>query len=108
MAESMLRMDSSALDLGVTALAGLALGTFFFGGLRLTVHWLESSQRPLLLALASFVLRLVVATAGFVVVGSGRWERYAAALLGFFVIRLVLLRLWGPTRYRTAPGKEQV
>lgn len=108
MAESMLRMHSSALDLGVTALAGLALGLFFFGGLRLTVHWLESSQRPLVLALASFVLRLVVATAGFVVVGSGRWERYAAALVGFVVIRLVLLRIWGPTRRPAPSGKEQV
>lgn len=101
-------MQSSALQLCVAALAGVALGAFFFGGLRLTVHWLESTQRPLALALASFVLRLVVATAGFVVVGSGRWERYAAALLGFVAIRMVLLRIWGPTRRPAPPGKEQV
>ena len=108
MAESMLRMQSSVLQLWVAALAGLALGLFFFGGLRLTVYWIESSQRPLALALGSFVLRLVVATAGFVVVGSGRWERYAAALVGFVVIRLVLLRIWGPTPRPAPPGKEQV
>jgi len=104
----MLRMQSSALQLCVAALAGVALGLFFFGGLRLTVHWLGSSQRPLVLALGSFVLRLVVATAGFVVVGSGRWERYAAALIGFVAIRIVLLRIWGPTRRPAPPGKEQV
>jgi len=101
-------MQSSALQLCVAALAGIALGLFFFGGLRLTVHWLESSPRPLVLALASFVLRLVVATAGFFVVGSGRWERYAAALAGFVAIRIVLLRLWGPTPRPAPPGKEQV
>jgi len=100
-------MESSSLQMAVAVLTGVALGLFFFGGLRLTVNWLKTTERPLLVAMTSFVVRLAIATAGFVFVGSGRWERYAAALIGFFLMRIVLLRFWGPTRYQPPPAKEE-
>ncbi|MBE0550388.1 MAG: hypothetical protein IH627_22555, partial [Rubrivivax sp.] len=62
--------------------AGLILGFFFFGGLRLTLSWLTRARQPLFLALVSMVARTVVTVAAFVWVGGQMWQRYAAAIAG--------------------------
>ncbi len=80
------------LALALAGLAGLALGTFFFGGLWWTVQKAISSQRPALLFLGSLLLRLGIALAGFYFVGHADWQRLLACLLGFVVARLVVLR----------------
>jgi len=81
----------------VAFLAGAALAALFFGGLRFTIQRLPTARRPMLLAGGSVLIRTVVVVAGFVWVGDGEWQRYVAALLGFLLVRLVLVRLWGPT-----------
>jgi F1F0 ATPase subunit 2 len=59
------------LPVALALLAGVALGLFYFGGLWLTVQRVTTSQRPELLALGSFVLRMAVTLAGFLL-GHGR------------------------------------
>ena len=74
---------------------GLALGTFYFAALWRTVQRLPDARHPLRLMIGSFVFRLAVILIGFNLVMAGHWERMAAALAGFILIRLVLTRYWG-------------
>jgi F1F0 ATPase subunit 2 len=85
--------------LAIAFAVGLVIGLFFFGGLRFTVSWLTSMRSSVAiatLAVVSVVGRTGVAVAGFIWVGAGEWQRYLAALVGFLVMRVALVRLWGP------------
>lgn len=73
--------------------AGLFLGTFFFGGLWFTVRKGVASKNPALLFLGSFVLRMSVTLAGFYFAGGGNLVRFATCLAGFLVARLVVTQL---------------
>lgn len=76
--------------------AGLFLGAFYFIALWHTVQRMTTAHSPARLMLISFVLRMVVVVAGFyLVMGAGRWERLAAAMLGFIVMRKILTYLLG-------------
>jgi F1F0 ATPase subunit 2 len=78
-------------------IAGLALGAFYFITLWQTVQRLPSAKSPARLMLTSFVLRMAVIMAGFyLVMGEGHWERLAAAMLGFIIIRKILTYRLGP------------
>jgi len=83
------------IPLSLSLLAGVALGTLFFGGLWLTVRATARSRRPVLLVLVSFWVRLAVVVAVFVLLARGHWQWAVAALLGFILARLVLVRLLG-------------
>lgn len=77
-------------------LAGLLLGLLYFGGLWLTVQRLPAARHPGVLTLASLIIRLGVTLAVFYLVMAGRWERLLVCLAGFFLVRFVLIRRWGP------------
>ncbi len=77
-------------------LAGFGLGGFYFGGLWLTVRRLPTARQPALLLMASFLGRMVVVVAGFLVVMQGQWQRAAIALAGFVLARLALIRVLSP------------
>lgn len=89
---------SDLLALAGAAAAGGVLGLFFFGGLWMTVKQLPGSRRPLLLAVGSFVGRLVLCALGFVLVAMGHWDRLLTCFLTFMAVRLVLQRRLGPGR----------
>ena len=77
--------------------AGLALGAFYFTALWRTVCQLPKTHSPARLMLVSFVVRMAVVMAGFyLVMGGEHWERLAAAMLGFIIMRKILT-------YRLAP-----
>jgi F1F0 ATPase subunit 2 len=76
--------------------AGIAVGIFYFGGLWLTVQRLPQTNHPGLLTLVSLIIRLGVALPVFYLVMAGRWERLLVCLVGFLLVRLVLVRRWGP------------
>jgi F1F0 ATPase subunit 2 len=95
MFESIFALSSSPLQLVLSLAGGLALGAFFFGGLHLTVRHLATSRHPVVLALSSLLCRMAVTCAGFLWIGGDRWERYVAALLGFLVTRIIMLRAIG-------------
>ena len=77
--------------------AGLALGAFYFIALWQTVQRLQSATSPARLMLFSFILRMTVVMAGFYfIMGTGHWERLAAAMLGFIIVRKFLTYRLGP------------
>ena len=78
--------------------AGLVLGGFYFIALWQTVRRLPATVSPARLMLGSLVLRMAVLSAGFYFVMGGHWERLAAAMLGFIVIRKILTYRLGPQK----------
>jgi len=84
---------SGALVLAGALLAGGVLGAAFFGGLWWTVRRGASSATPAWWFLGSFVLRTAVALAGFYAVGAGQPARMAMCLLGFLLVRSIVLRV---------------
>lgn len=73
-------------------LAGLGLGFFFFGGLLLTVRQAVRSSHPSLLLIGSFVIRTGVTLGGIYLVGGGRVEQILFCLVGFVIMRQVLVK----------------
>jgi F1F0 ATPase subunit 2 len=86
------------LSLLVAFLAGIGLGSFYFGALWLTVRRLPTARRPFLLTFFSFLVRLGVTMLGFYLAMGGHWERLLVCLLGFVGMRNVLTHIWGPDR----------
>ncbi len=74
----------------LAAVAGLALGTIFFGGLWWTVRRGVAARNPALWFGASLLLRFALAATGFYFVGGGRWERLVACLIGFMLARALV------------------
>lgn len=80
------------------------IGALFFGGLWLTIGRMTTAKAPALLVLGSFLLRTLLAAAGFVLLASGSWVRLLVGLGGFLLARLLLARRWGPT---AQPSRER-
>lgn len=83
---------------------GLTAGLLYFGGLWLTVQYLPRTRRPELVSLGSLALRLTLTLVAFYLVMGGRWERLLAALMGFLVMRTVLVRRLGPAQQPDKQG----
>jgi F1F0 ATPase subunit 2 len=77
-------------------LAGLLLGSIFFGGLWLTIRYTLSSAALGVWLIGSFVLRSTTVLVGFYVVFAGEWQRLLACLLGFVLARIIIHRLLRP------------
>jgi F1F0 ATPase subunit 2 len=87
---------SSPLELLVAAIAGGLLGGFYFTSLWITVRQLPVTQWPIRLMVGSLVGRLAIATLGFYLLMNGHWERAIAGVLGFVLVRNVLIHRWQP------------
>ena len=85
---------------------GLAFGAFYFGGLWLTVQRLPESRRPALLALGSLAGRLGATLLGVYLVTGGQWARIGVCLLGFLVMRTLLVQRWQPQVSPATRGGE--
>ena len=81
------------LILALALVAGLLLGTIFFGGLWWTVRKSVSSEHPALWFLGSMLLRMSLVLTGFYFVGRGDWQRLVVCLLGFIIARYIVMRL---------------
>ena len=79
----------------LSLMAGLALGLLYFGGLWHTVRKLPEMHKPFSAMLWSFAIRTSIVMIGFYFVMGGHWERLVAALLGFILVREVLVRRIG-------------
>jgi len=84
---------TDALIFGYSLIAGLLLGTFFFGGLWWTVCKGVKSERAALWFFSSMLLRTIVVMLGFYFLLGDSWQRMLAGLLGFFISRLIVTRL---------------
>lgn len=88
-------MTNDIFKLLLAGAAGLLLGTFFFGGLWLTVRNLAASRHPAFRIFVSSLLRMAMALAGFYWVSGGHWERLAVCLAGFILARQAVAWLTG-------------
>lgn len=99
-------MNESVGQMGAVV-AGVLLGTMFFGGLWWTVRQGVSAKRPALWFLGSLLLRTGIVLAGFYVVAGGHWERLLLCLLGFVIAHFIVTRLTGPpVGHHNFPVKE--
>ncbi len=89
-------MTSGIVEIIAAALAGIALGCFYFMGLWWTVKKLPSARRPALFNTVSFLLRLAVVLSGFYLILAGGWQVLAVSMLGFIAVRILLVRYLGP------------
>lgn len=85
-------MASSTPHLLLAFAAGMALGAFFSLHLWRTVQRMTEPAGHTVVAALGFLLRVAVVVAGFSLVMGGRWERLLSALLGFVLVREVMVR----------------
>jgi F1F0 ATPase subunit 2 len=81
--------------------AGAVLGAFYFGGLWWTVQRAGAAQRPLLLLVASWLVRATVLLLGMYFVMGGDWRRLIACVAGVLAARGVLVYFLRPARPST-------
>tara|TARA_R110001583_G_C5669213_1_gene410547 strand:- start:4346 stop:4657 length:312 start_codon:yes stop_codon:yes gene_type:complete len=79
--------------LGIALCVGMALGTFFFGGLWWTLRRAVSSPYAALWMFASMLVRTGIVCAGLLWVCGPDWQRWLAGVLGFLVARLIATRI---------------
>jgi len=82
---------TDALNLAWAALAGVALGAMFFGGLFWSVRKVLSTRHPAVWMFASLLSRMGFVLAGFYVVCQADWSRWAACVGGFVLARVVVM-----------------
>ncbi len=76
---------------------GSVLGAFYFMTLWQTVRRLSRSQNRMRLMLTGYVLRLTITLAAFYfIIQTGYWERLAAAMLGFVLMRVMITHYVAP------------
>ena len=84
---------SDGLSYVLSVIAGLALGTFYFGGLWWTVERIARVRNPGLLYMGSLLVRLMVVVGVFYFLTGGRWERLAFCVGGLLVARFAVMGL---------------
>ena len=84
---------NETFSLVMALLAGVLLGTIFFGGLWWTIQKGKDSKRPELLFLSSLLLRISITLAGFYFFGHGYWKRMMVCLIGFVIARFFVMWL---------------
>lgn len=73
-------------------IAGMGLGTFFYGGLWFTVKKGVGHSHPAIWFLLSMLLRTSGTLVGFYFIFSGDVSRLIVCLVGFILIRIVITR----------------
>lgn len=80
--------------------AGVLAGIFNYAALWITVSKLPSSRRPSLLGVTSFILRMTVILAVFYLIIRVNWQSLLICLLGFLMVRSLILRHFRSARKR--------
>lgn len=91
------------LNRALAGLAGVVLGTIFYGGLWWTVRRGVSARSPALWFTGSLLLRLGLVATGFYWVGAGHWPRLVTSLAGFILARILVLLVTAKWEARRAP-----
>jgi len=94
----MMIIHSTMLDMAMAFAAGLLIGSFYFLALWLTVRRLPKARFPAVLTLGSYLARSAISMAAFYLVMSGCWERLLVSLLGFIIMRFILVRRFQPEK----------
>ena len=85
-------MTTNVLYLAMAFLVGMGTGIVYFGGLWWTVRQLPFARQPALLTMGSFLVRTGISLTAFYLVSAGQWERILISLLGFIIVRGLLVR----------------
>jgi F1F0 ATPase subunit 2 len=87
---------SALTNILIPAIAGLVLGTMYFGGLWLTLRHLARSHQPAFLAFGSYFGRLAACFTGFYLISRvAGLPGLLVCLAAFIIVRMVLVRRWG-------------
>lgn len=78
-------------DIGIGLAAGSVAGLVFFGGLSWTLSRLGTTRHPLLLTVASFVVRSAIVAGLLVIVSDGVLARILAGLAGIIAVRTAMV-----------------
>ena len=81
---------NETLNMILAFIAGVAIGTFFFGGLWFTVRKAVNAKTPALWFFGSFFLRVSITMVGFYFISLGNWQHLLVALLGFVIARFIV------------------
>jgi F1F0 ATPase subunit 2 len=95
---------SETANLTLALLAGCLLGAMFFGGLWWTVRRGLSAKHPAFWLFGSVMLRVSVTLVGFYFIGRGDWARLLVCLVGFVLVRFVVMKATLP---RESPLRRQ-
>ena len=82
---------------------GGVIGLFYFMGLWWTVQSLPQRRRPALWVTASYFIRTAVTVFAFYLVMGSHWQRLLVSLLGFVMVRIVLVRRLRPAKAVIGP-----
>jgi F1F0 ATPase subunit 2 len=85
-------VTTNVLYLAMAFLVGMGAGIVYFGGLWWTVRQLPFVRQPALLTIGSFLVRTGISLTAFYLASEGHWERILISLLGFIIIRGLLVR----------------
>lgn len=91
-------MMQEMFSLAVALAAGAGMGAIFFGGLWLTLLKLPTVRWPILLVMGSMVGRMGIVLIGFYLIMNGNWQRLIACVLGFILMRQLLIRQLQPAQ----------
>jgi|SRR6185437_1453988 len=84
---------NEVLHITLALIVGLALGTFFFGGLWLTVKKAVNAKTSAQWFLVSSFVRVAVTLVGFYFTANGDLKRLLICLLGFLIARFMVTHL---------------
>jgi F1F0 ATPase subunit 2 len=93
-------------ELVIVFLIGIGLGLGYFLGLWWTVRRAMRSRYPHRWLIGSAAVRLVLLLLAFWVLMDGHWENLVAALLGFWVARMLLKHYLKPVREAARRNRE--
>lgn len=88
--------SADAFYLVIALVVGVIAGVVFFGGLWLTVNRMMTARHPVLLMIASLLVRAAIVLALFYIVSAGDVYRIVASLAGFLLARFVVVRRLEP------------
>ena len=84
-------------------LGGL-IGWVYFSGLWETVRRLPEAKSPHGLMILSFAARTLFVLGGFFILADEQWERMAASVAGFFIVKAVLVCSLGRNAKSSSTG----
>ena len=99
---------NGVLQITLVLIAGLVLGTFFFGGLWLTVKKAVNSKTPALWFLVSSFFRVTITLVGFYFTANGDLKKLLVCLLGFLISRFAITRLTKPKEAQQEELRKEV
>lgn len=93
-------------ELAIPFAGGLLLSGVYFAALWYTVRQLPTARNPMLTLGFSFLLRTLGLLGGFYYLMQGRWERLAACVAGYFIVRTLCVRHMKSSILRTTSAQE--